>query len=57
MQMEHDLARTWAIVDLNAKVLSPVAEHFANLLDGIGELGPHIWRCADEVGIVLFGAD
>lgn len=57
MQMEHDLAGTGAIVDLNAEVLSPIAEHFADLLDGICKLGADLGRCADEVGEVLFRTD
>lgn len=57
VQMKHDLARTGAIVDLNAEVLSPIAEHFADLLHGIREPGAHFWRRADEIGEVLFGTD
>ena len=57
MQVKHDLARTGAVIDLDAEVLSPIAEHFANALHGIRKQGANFgWR-ADEIGEVLFGAN
>ncbi len=44
MQMKHDLAGAGTVVYLNAEVLSLIAEHFADLLDGISKLGAHFRR-------------
>ncbi len=57
MQMKDDLARTGAIVDLDAEVFSPIAKHFADLLHGISEFGANFGRRADEISEVLFGTD
>ena len=57
VQVKHDLARTGAVIDLDAEVLSPIAEHFANALHGIRKQGANFgWR-THEIGEVLFGAD
>ncbi len=57
VQVKHDLARTGAVIDLDAEVLSPIAEHLANALHGIRKLGANFGRRANEIGEVLFGAD
>ena len=57
MQVKHDLAGTGAVIDLDAEVLSPIAEQFADLLHCIRKQGANFgWR-THEIGEVLFRTD
>ncbi len=42
VEMKNDLTGTGAVVDLDAEVVSPIAQHFGDFLDSIRELGAHI---------------